>query len=184
MKTRLATTLLVASLLVLCAGCSLTFPQLETARSLFPSSQEDSEVDLEQYRWRLSWASREIDVLAVDSEGQLVFTGEDAPTIYYDGLFLTRATDLLPGRRAAEIEVVDGGGLLRFMEAGRLVLSSPCEAWEAMELADGVRWTRRCEGLSSPIVRFVDEAGQVLRLEQQVHPAYPPVVLAPQPVSP
>ena len=150
-----------------CAYTTVSAPQLEAVRALFPKA---SPVDFEPLTWRLFWAGEAQPVVPVAVADQFVFTHKSGVEVTFNGWNVTRVAGLL-GREVLTL-AIGADDVLRIDAEGRQIYAGACAPWERR----GLILSQRCEGLPASEIRL-DEAGQILRLSFTIHPDYPALVL-------
>ena len=162
---------LAASICVLllqsCAFVTLSAPQFDTLRGLFPG---DAEVDFSPFTWELQWGGEAQSVVAVTLRDQVVFTEPSGVTVTFDGWQVRRVTGLL-GPEPINL-AVDEAGQMSIDFAGRLVYEGRCSSW----IRGAAGYSQVCEGLG---VNSIDLGPQenITRLSFIIHPAYPALAL-------
>lgn len=162
----LATSLCVF-LLQSCTYVTVSAPQFEALRSLFPG---EAEVDFSPFTWELRWGGEAQSVVAVTLPDQVVFTEPGGVTVTFDGWQVRRVTGLL-GPEPVNL-AVDGAGRMRIDIAGRQVYEGRCSSW----IRSAAGYSQACEGLGVNSIELGPQEN-ITRLSFIIHPAYPALSL-------
>ena len=150
-----------------CGYATISSPQYDAVRGLFPKEEE---VDLEALAWSLEWAGESQLVLPVVVDEAFVFTHRSGVTVSFDGWNITRVSGLL-GQDVLTLRLSEAG-MLRIASGAREVYAGACEPWARTPAGYG----QRCEGLPSRKIAL-DGEGNITSLSFTIHPDYPALEL-------
>jgi len=101
--------LIIILVLLTLAGCSVRFPQVESALGVFKKAEQP----LADFRWLLTMGNYSTTVLAVTVPNGTVFANEQGDAVFFDGKIVRRIIKL--GARTDKYEVFDQPNNLKIL---------------------------------------------------------------------
>ena len=163
--------LLVMPLLA-AAGCSVSFPQVDTLRAQFGATNQASLTVPKDAIWLASFEDQGQLLAAYQREGFILFANADSNgRIEFDGWLIRKVSGFALGESGA-IDIASGVNAgPRTVAAGEASVSMFCGDWfwYPAEGLSGV-WQQSCDGFEPNVIRL-NEAGAIVVIDQIVSPS-------------